>query len=98
MLAAEFGYSFDYVDWCIDTDDLIAHMEYRKDHPTAGSVLMAVIKSFDKDDKTGVTSKPKKERTPEEQLQLERAQLKGLISDFGPLQPKPKRKLVDYVC
>ena len=94
MLAAEFGYSFEYVDWCLDMDDLSAHMEYRNDHPHPGSLLKAVLESFNGDK----GKKSRKERTPEEQKQIEQEDLRGLISAFGNCGPKPKRKLVNYVC
>lgn len=97
MLAAEFGYSYKYVDWCLDMDDLTAHMEYRQDNPHPGALLMAVLESFN-GDKEKKKTKPKHKRTPEEQKQFEQEQLQELLSAFGNCGPKPKRKIVDYVC
>lgn len=97
MLAAEFGYSYKYVDWCLDMDDLSAHMEYKQDNPHPGALIMAILESFN-GDKNKKNPKARKKRTPEEQKQFEQEQLQSLVSQFGPLTPKPKRKIVDYVC
>lgn len=68
-----------------------------KNNPHPGALLMAVLESFS-EDKDKKKPKSKKKRTPEEQKIFEQEQLQSLVSQFGPLQPKPKRKLVDYVC
>ena len=47
MLAAEFGYSTDHIDWQMDIDDLITCYRYRKDNPPVGTLLKAFL--FDGD-------------------------------------------------
>lgn len=77
-------------------DDLSAHVEYMQNNPHPGALLMAVLESFNGE--SSKKNKPKNKRTPEEQKQSEQEQLQGLLSQFGNCGPKPKRKLVDYVC
>jgi len=57
MLAAEFNYKDDYIDWHMDMDDLFSHMRYRDDHPHAGALLLAFLGGGKKEDEA--TEEPK---------------------------------------
>ncbi len=59
MLAAEFHYNDDYIDWHLDMDDLFSHMRYRDDHPHPGALLMAMFGDKEEKKKEPIEKKSK---------------------------------------
>jgi hypothetical protein len=104
-MAANFGYTEQYVDNWLDMERLFAHLEYLRECPPPGMLIKAYFEaqagSSGSTDSSSAdrlpTPKPKTFQSEEEKRNFERTQLNNLCADFGVninnLQKKPRRRL-----
>ena len=104
-MAANFGYTEQYVDEMLDMERLFAHLKYLKDNPPAGTLIKAYFEAQAGASGSSSTStadrlptpKPKTFKSEEDKRNFERTQLNNLCADFGVninnLQKKPRRRL-----
>ena len=104
-MAANFGYTEQYVDEWLDMERLFAHLKYLRDNPPAGTLIKAYFEAQAGASGSSSTStadrlptpKPKTFKSEEEKRNFERTQLNNLCADFGVninnLQKKPRRRL-----
>ena len=102
-MAANFGYTEEYVDEKLDMERLFAHLEYLHKCPPAGMLIKAYFEAQAGSSNTNSradmlpTPKPKTFKNEEDRLNYERVQLNNLCADFGVninnLQKKPRRRL-----
>jgi hypothetical protein len=99
-MAANFGYSEEYVDEKLDMERLFAHLEYIRDNPPAGTLIKAYFEAQSGDSSsTHIQHEaPKTFASEEDKRNYERRQLNNLCADMGvninQLQKQPKRKLL----
>lgn len=99
-MAANFGYSEEYVDEKLDMERLFAHLEYMRDNPPAGTLIKAYFEAQSGDGSSTHIQReaPKTFASEEDKRNYERRQLNNLCADVGvninQLQKQPKRKLL----
>lgn len=93
-MAANFGFTEEYVDNEMDMDSLFAHLDYLNDNPPIGGLYKGYLEAKygkKKDEKSYISN------NPEQQKRLDQAKFRDLSAEFGvditQLQKRPKRKI-----
>ena len=94
-MAANFGFTEEYVDNEMDMDSLFAHLDYLNDNPPIGGLFKGYLEAKyggkKRDEKSYISN------DPQQQKRLDQAKFRDLSADFGvditQLQKRPKRKI-----